>query len=260
MQARGPIDQALNRIVRLLPRLHQPLEASATLLSLALLGTILGGSAIALAPLWLPGAGGPTAADARVHNRPYSPLELAGFAVYVREGCHVCHSQQIRDKARTVARFGPPSLAAESRYDYPMQWGSRRIGTDLSRIGGVYPNEWHLQHLTAPREVSPETVMPPYGFLARRYVDGEDVRQRMRALRRVGVPYTEAMVAAAGADLLAQRQLGGDVAGLLRRYPGAVVDGFTGADRPTDMDALIAYLQVLGTFRDPETGPDESRS
>lgn len=253
MQPQGPFDQALNGFLRFLPSIHRPLEVRVPLLMLVLVGTILAGSAIALVPA-LTLTPEPGASDARV--RPYAPLELAGFAVYVQEGCHGCHSQQIRDKPRTVARYGARSLAVESLYDYPMQWGSKRTGPDLARVGGKHSDSWQIRHLKDPRAVTPGSVMPPYGFLADRGIDAAAIRRRMEALRRVGVPYTAAMIEAAAADLAAQRRLGGGVDALLQRYPGAVVGDFTGTERPNEMDALVAYLQVLGTFADPAGAAD----
>jgi len=261
MQAQGPFDRALNGLLRLLPKWHRPLEAQTGQLTAVLLITILAGSAIGLAPLWLPGStSAQDAAAALDRSRPYAPLELAGFVVYVQEGCHTCHSQQIRDKPRTVARYGPPSQAFESRYDHPMQWGSKRLGPDLARIGGRHADAWLRRHLTTPQAVTPGSVMPPYGFLAERPVDVEAVRQRMQTLRRVGVPYTDAMLDQAATDLRAQGRAGGDTAGLLTRYPGARVNASGGSAQLTEMDALIAYLQVLGTFIAPDAAGADVRS
>jgi len=186
--------------------------------------------------------------------RPYTPLELAGRNIYIREGCYLCHSQQIRPLRDEVERYGHYSLAAESMYDHPFQWGSERTGPDLARVGGKYSNDWHYAHLVDPRDVVPESIMPPYAFLARRTLDSGDIADHLKANRTVGVPYSDEMIAKAKADLLAQLDPDADGAGLLARYPGAVViDRGRPADQATEMDALVAYLQMLGTgvkFRD----------
>ena len=187
--------------------------------------------------------------------RPYSPLELAGRDIYTREGCYLCHSQQIRPFRDEVERYGHYSLAAESMYDHPFQWGSKRIGPDLARIGGKYSNDWHIAHLKDPRDVVPESIMPSYAFLAERGLDTQHVTEHLQANRAVGVPYTDDMIKDAKADELAQLDPDGDTGGLLARYPGAAifkpVNGTPA--KATEMDALLAYLQVLGTevkFRD----------
>jgi cytochrome c oxidase cbb3-type subunit 2 len=187
--------------------------------------------------------------------RPYSPLELRGRDIYVREGCYTCHSQQVRTLRDEVERYGHYSLAAESMYDHPFQWGSKRIGPDLARLGGRYSDEWHYAHLADPQALVPESLMPRYAFLAQTRLATTDIADRMQALRQVRVPYTDAQVADARNDLLAQADPQADAAGLLQRYPKAnVVAGRAG--QPTEMDALVAYLQVLGTmvdFADPAT-------
>ena len=185
--------------------------------------------------------------------RPYSPLELAGRDIYVREGCYLCHSQQIRALRDEAERYGHYSLAAESMYDHPFQWGSERQGPDLARVGGKYSNEWHIAHLIDPRDVVPESIMPTYGFLASRPLKIDDIAEHLRTNRIVGVPYSDEMIANARSDLLAQTDPNADTAGLLARYPGAAMMDHAGADRVTEMDALVAYLQMLGTlvkFRD----------
>jgi cytochrome c oxidase cbb3-type subunit 2 len=193
--------------------------------------------------------------------RPYSPLELAGRDVYVREGCYLCHSQMIRPLRDEVERYGHYSLAAESMYDHPFQWGSERQGPDLARVGGKYSNAWHVAHLTNPRDVVPESIMPPYAFLAERPVDLDRLAAHLRTLREVGVPYTDEMIADAKADAIAQDDPNADTKGLLKRYPGAATGGFGGTPgMVSERDALIAYLQVLGTmvkFRD--VNPDNLR-
>jgi cytochrome c oxidase cbb3-type subunit 2 len=180
--------------------------------------------------------------------RPYTPLELAGRNIYVREGCYLCHSQQIRPFRDEYERYGHYSLAAESMYDHPFQWGSKRTGPDLARVGGRYSHEWHVAHLIAPRSVVPESIMPGYPFLVRR-LEADDIVRHLKTNRAVGVPYTDEMLANARADLEAQANPDVDTTGLLKRYPRAVVGNFDGdAARLTEMDALIAYLQMLGTL------------
>ncbi len=179
---------------------------------------------------------------------PYSPLELMGRNIYVREGCYLCHSQQIRALRDEVERYGIYSLAAESMYDHPFQWGSKRTGPDLARVGGKYSNEWHAAHLTDPRSVVPESIMPPYAFLERP-LDYWDIAAHLRASRLVGVPYDDQMIANARTDLETQANPDAESGSLLKRYPKAVVAAFDGdATRVTEMDALIAYLQMMGTL------------
>ena len=183
--------------------------------------------------------------------RPYSPLELAGRNIYIREGCYTCHSQMIRAFRDEVERYGPYSLAAESMYDHPFQWGSKRTGPDLARVGGKYSNEWHVEHFLDPRELVPESVMPPYSFMADADLDYEDMGLHLKTNEQVGVPYTDEMIAYAVADVEAQVDPDGDIEGLMARYPKAVVANFDGdSSRITEMDALIAYLQMLGTLVD----------
>ena len=180
--------------------------------------------------------------------RPYTPLELAGRNIYIREGCYLCHSQQIRPFRDEYERYGHYSLAAESMYDHPFQWGSKRTGPDLARVGGRYSHEWHMAHLIAPRSVVPESIMPGYPFLMRR-LEVADVVGHLKTNRTVGVPYTDEMLANARADLEAQATPDADTAGLLKRYPKAVVGNFDGdVVTLSEMDALIAYLQMLGTL------------
>ncbi|SDW20716.1 cytochrome-c oxidase, cbb3-type subunit II [Roseicitreum antarcticum] len=185
--------------------------------------------------------------------RPYSPLELTGRQIYVREGCYVCHSQMIRPMRDEVERYGHYSLAAESMYDHPFQWGSKRTGPDLARVGGRYSDDWHVQHLTAPKSVVPESIMPPYAFLLNRTIDGEYIGDLLTAHRTVGVPYTDVMMENARTDFLAQADPNADTSDLLERYPGAQVRNFDGQPQLTEMDAIIAYLQMLGTLVDFET-------
>ena len=181
--------------------------------------------------------------------RPYSPLEVLGRNIYIREGCYLCHSQQIRPFKDEVERYGHYSLAAESMYDKPFQWGSKRTGPDLARVGGRYSNDWHVAHMISPRAVVPESVMLAYPFLAERRLQFGDIAEHLKSLRIVGVPYSDAMIAKARADLEAQANPDADPTDLLKRYPRAVTAKFNGASSEiTELDALIAYLQMLGTL------------
>ena len=187
--------------------------------------------------------------------RPYSPLELVGRNVYIREGCYTCHSQMIRPFRDELERYGHYSLAAESMYDHPFQWGSKRTGPDLARLGGKYSDEWHREHLKDPRAVVPESVMPGYNFLMNAEVDGRLIKEHLKTNVVIGVPYTPEQIEAAQQDLMVQANPdSGDVDALLARYPKAVARDFDGnPDKVTEMDALIAYLQMLGTLVDFST-------
>ncbi|MEM1129516.1 MAG: cytochrome-c oxidase, cbb3-type subunit II [Pseudomonadota bacterium] len=192
--------------------------------------------------------------------RPYSPLELQGREIYIREGCYVCHSQMIRPMRDEFERYGHYSLAAESMYDHPFQWGSKRTGPDLARVGGRYSDEWHVLHLRDPQSVVPESIMPKYAFLERRLLHANHIEDLMRTHRAVGVPYTDEMLDNALADFRAQADPMSDFDGLLERYPKAQVRNFDGQPGISEMDALIAYLQMLGTLVDFSTfTPDTSR-
>jgi len=191
--------------------------------------------------------------------RPYTPLELAGRNIYIREGCYGCHSQMIRPFRDEVERYGHYSLAAESMYDHPFQWGSKRTGPDLARVGDRYSNAWHVQHLIEPRDVVPESIMPSYSFLKDTPLVMPDVADHLKANALVGVPYTEDMVTNAAADLAAQADPNADTSALLARYPKAKVGDFDGdPTKLTEMDALVAYLQMLGTLVDFSTYNDAS--
>jgi len=183
--------------------------------------------------------------------RPYTPLELAGRNIYIREGCYNCHSQMVRPFRDEIERYGHYSLAAESMYDHPFQWGSKRTGPDLARVGGKYSDEWHRNHLIDPRSVVPESIMPGYPFLSAP-LEAADIADHLKTNAIVGVPYTEDMIAKATTDLAAQADPDSDDAdGVAERYPGAIVRDFDGKPgAPTEMDAMIAYLQVLGTMVD----------
>ena len=226
---------------------HKTLERNITLLaSFAFVAVAIGGI-VEIAPLfWV---------DNTIEKvrgmRPYTPLEQAGRDIYVREGCYTCHSQMIRPFRDEVERYGHYSLAAESMYDHPFQWGSKRTGPDLARVGMRYSDEWHVQHLADPRSVVPESVMPTYAFLKETDLDVHDISANLTALSRVGVPYTERDIAEATADLAAQADPEGDAGDLEKRYPKVQIRDFDGdPQRLTEMDALVAYLQVLGTLVD----------
>lgn len=235
---------------------HELFEKNSLLLLVGILITVSIGGIVQMVPL--------ATMDSTIEKvegvRPYTPLELAGRNIYIREGCYNCHSQQVRPFRDEVDRYGHYSLAAESRYDHPFQWGSKRTGPDLARVGGKYSNEWQVEHLIYPQGVVPGSVMPRYPFLAGRVLDFDDVADHLRTLRIVGVPYDDAMVESALADLRSQADPDADNAALLSRYPKAVVANFDGdtADL-TEMDALVAYLQVLGTLADFATY-DESKA
>jgi cytochrome c oxidase cbb3-type subunit 2 len=180
--------------------------------------------------------------------RVYTPLELAGRNIYIREGCYACHSQMIRTLRDEVERYGPYSLAAESQYDHPMLWGSKRTGPDIARVGGKYSDDWHVAHLIDPRAVVPTSIMPAFPWLATAPLDVDDLGAHLTALRRLGVPYTDEMIANAPRDALAQARPDSDgAAGVAERYGEATtLRQFTGADTLTEMDAVVAYLQILG--------------
>lgn len=182
--------------------------------------------------------------------RPYTPLELAGRNIYIREGCYLCHSQMVRPMRDEIERYGHFSLAAESMYDHPFQWGSKRTGPDLARVGAKYSDQWHREHLKDPRAVVPASIMPAYAFLDRP-LDADAIADDLKANRALGVPYTDEMVALAEIDLKAQLDPDGPgAADLQRRYPGVNVRDFGGDKKAAEIDALIAYLQVLGTMVD----------
>lgn len=184
--------------------------------------------------------------------RPYSPLELAGRSIYIREGCYLCHSQMIRPMRDEVERYGPYSLAAESMYDHPFQWGSKRNGPDLARVGGKYSDEWQRAHLADPRSIVPQSIMPGYPFLAKTELNLDRAMAEMKAHRMVGVPYSEDMMKNALTDLKAQVNPDDPNSdAMLKRYPKAQVRDFDGnPEKLTEADALIAYMQVLGTLVD----------
>ncbi len=193
--------------------------------------------------------------------RPYTPLELTGRNIYIREGCYLCHSQMIRPLRDEVERYGHYSLAAESMYDHPFQWGSKRIGPDLARIGGKYSDDWHRDHLKDPRSVVPTSVMPGYPQLATNDLDFRHIGEDMKVQALLGVPYSAEMIADAQADV--QIQAGTDTAkaaDLARRYPKAQSRDYGGSEpgRVTELSALIAYLQMLGTMVDFKLYDDQA--
>ncbi|MBU6165555.1 MAG: cytochrome-c oxidase, cbb3-type subunit II [Alphaproteobacteria bacterium] len=226
---------------------HRTLERNITLLGLCSLVAVAIGGIVEIAPLfWV---------DSTIEKvegvRPYTPLELAGRNIYMREGCYVCHSQMVRPFKDEVERYGHYSLAAESMYDHPFQWGSKRTGPDLARVGGRYSDEWHKEHLKDPRAVVPESIMPPYAFLAEKPLNAGDMAAHLKALRAVGVPYTDKDIAAANADLSLQATADADASDLQARFPKAQARDFDGNPAMvSELDALIAYLQMLGTLVD----------
>ena len=226
---------------------HVFLERNATLLLVASLIVVAIGGLVEIVPLFYL----QNTIEKVQGMRPYTPLELAGRNIYVREGCYLCHSQMIRPFRDEVERYGHYSLAAESMYDHPFQWGSKRTGPDLARVGLRYSNDWQVEHLKDPRSVVPESVMPSYAFLAEATLDTSLIADHLKANVTLGVPYTDEDIANAEADLKAQATPDADVEGLMARYPTVNVGDFDGNPRDlTEMDALIAYLQMLGTLVD----------
>ena len=192
--------------------------------------------------------------------RPYSPLELAGSNIYIREGCYVCHSQMIRPLRDEVERYGHYSLAAESMYDHPFQWGSKRNGPDLARVGGKYSDDWHRDHMRNPRAVVPASIMPGYPWLEKTPLDSSHIGEQMKMLSLVGVPYTQEMIDSAAADTKAQGSGEGKAAAAMqKRYPKAIArDLDADKGKLTELDAVIAYLQRLGTQVDFKVYDDKA--
>jgi cytochrome c oxidase cbb3-type subunit II len=237
----------LDPLTKFIFRHHDKVERNVTLLLILSFAVVTVGGIVEIVPLFY--------IDNTIEKvegmRPYSPLELAGRNVYVREGCYTCHSQMVRPMRDEVERYGHYSLAAESMYDHPFQWGSKRTGPDLARVGNRYSDEWHVQHLKDPRSVVPESIMPRYGHLAETELRTDDIAAHLRTNAVVGVPYSEEMIAAARADLIAQGMPDGDTSGLAERYPKMQARDFDGDLRHlTEMDAMVAYLQMLGTLVD----------
>ncbi|WP_242224256.1 cytochrome-c oxidase, cbb3-type subunit II [Shinella zoogloeoides] len=224
---------------------HRKIERNAIGFVLAIVGVASIGGIVEIAPLFTIHETVEDAPDMRL----YTPLELAGRNIYLREGCYACHSQMIRTLRDEVERYGPYSLAVESKYDHPMLWGSKRTGPDLARLGGKYSDAWHVAHLMNPRDVVPESVMPRYGWLKRNALRIDDLGEHLAAQRAVGVPYTDAMIENATADARGQANPdGAEASGVSERYGEAtnvrVFDGNPGL--LTEMDALVAYLQIVG--------------
>ncbi|MEQ1943887.1 cytochrome-c oxidase, cbb3-type subunit II [Mesorhizobium sp. VNQ89] len=242
---------------------HRKLERSAIGFVLAIIVAASIGGIVEIAPLFTIDDTVEEAPDMRV----YTPLELAGRNIYVREGCYACHSQMIRTLQDEVERYGPYSLAVESKYDRPMLWGSKRTGPDLARVGGKYSNSWHVAHMMNPRDVVPESNMPSYAFLARTTLRTGDLSESLEVQRMLGVPYTPEMVENAARDAFGQAfPDASEAAGVVERYGEATnVSSFGGVSgKLTEMDALVAYLQILGRLTDaaykntaaPENAPE----
>lgn len=233
---------------------HEKLERNSFLLLGFAVVVVLIGGLVEIVPLFRT----ETVIEPVEGMRPYTPLELAGYNIYLREGCYNCHSQQIRPLRDEVARYGHYSLAAESMYDHPFQWGSKRTGPDLARVGGKYSDEWHAAHMKEPRDLVPESIMPSYEFLAHHGAKLHDLGQHMKALRAVGVPYTDEQIkwAAKDAAIQATGEPRADTGGLMERY-GEDVNARDFDGNPhmiSEMDALIAYMQILGTMVKFEEG------
>lgn len=199
------------------PAGHERIETSNFLMIVLILVTVAVGGLVEIVPLFFQ-----RSTTQPVEGlKPYTALQLAGRDVYLREGCYNCHSQMIRPFRAETLRYGPYSVAGEFVYDHPFQWGSKRTGPDLHRVGGKYSDEWHRVHMINPRDLVPESNMPAYPWLATAAVDPASMAPRMNALRTIGVPYTDA-----------------EIAGAAEAVKGA-----------TELDAVVAYLQVLGTAR-----------
>ena len=229
--------------------LHYRLERNAIGFVIAILVVASIGGFVEIAPLFTIDETVEKAADMRV----YTPLEVAGRNIYIREGCYACHSQMIRTLRDEVERYGPYSLAVESQYDHPMLWGSKRTGPDLARIGGKYSNDWHVAHLNNPRDVVPQSNMPAYRWMSAKQLKTSDLGEHLAALRDVGVPYTDEMIANAAGDAMGQATPDTDMAaGVVTRYGEKTNVALFDTDpaKVTEMDALVAYLQVLGHLTD----------
>jgi cytochrome c oxidase cbb3-type subunit 2 len=233
---------------------HYRLERKAIGLMLGIIVVASIGGLVEIAPLFTIHQTVEDAPDMRL----YTPLELAGRNIYIREGCYACHSQMIRTLRDEVDRYGPYSLAVESKYDHPMLWGSKRTGPDLARIGEKYSDQWHVAHLNNPRDVVPVSVMPAYDWLMTTELRTDDLGLHLKAQRAVGVPYTDDMIANASADATGQANPDSPLAeGVTKRYGKATtVRAFDGRpNQLTEMDALVAYLQILGRLTDAAVKP-----
>ncbi|MGD8785554.1 MAG: cytochrome-c oxidase, cbb3-type subunit II [Thioalkalispiraceae bacterium] len=234
---------------------HEKIETHAGLLIVLTLIVISVGGLVEILPLYFIDE---TVEEVKVEGietvRPYTPLELRGRDIYQREGCYTCHSQMIRPFRDEKLRYGHYSLAAESKYDHPFQWGSKRTGPDLARVGQKYSNEWHVQHLIAPRSVVKESIMPNYGWLIETPLEYSDVADRMRSLKLVGVPYSETQaeyennVERFGEDVAKKLDILYAEENLVEQATSNNYDGINA--EITEMEALVAYLQVLGTMVD----------
>jgi len=227
---------------------HNVFEKNSLILLIGILLVVSVGGIVQIAPLfWVE-----STIEKVQGMRPYTPLEQAGRDIYIREGCYGCHSQMIRTLRDEVERYGHYSLAAESMYDHPFQWGSKRTGPDLARVGGKYTDAWQVAHLIDPRSVVPQSIMPSYAFLMTTPLDTRELVANVQTNREVGVPYTDDMMKNVMADLGAQANPDSpDVSALLKRYPKAVVRKFNPATPDiTEGDAVVAYLQMLGTLVD----------
>ena len=225
---------------------HEKIETNATWLFVLSFIVVTIGGIVEIAPLFYL----KNTIEKVEGMRPYTPLELAGRNIYIREGCYLCHSQMIRPFRDETERYGHYSLAAESMYDHPFQWGSKRTGPDLARVGNKYSDEWHRAHLVNPRSVVPESIMPSYAFLEQRDLHVPNIAYDLKANQMIGVPYTDEQIENAAADMAAQATAdGADSVG--ERYAKSQSRDFDGnPNRLTEMDALIAYLQMLGTLVD----------
>ncbi len=226
---------------------HYRLERSAMgLVAFIVIVASIGGL-VEIAPLFTIDETVEQAEDMRV----YTPLEVAGRNIFIREGCYACHSQMIRTLRDEVDRYGPYSLAVESSYDHPQLWGSKRTGPDLARLGNKYSDDWHVTHLNNPRDLVPQSVMPAYRWLLRDQLRTDDLGDHLRALRTVGVPYSDDQIANATRDAYGQANPDSpEASGVAERYGADTnIRAFDGKQGPlTDMDALVAYLQVLGNL------------
>lgn len=227
---------------------HDKIERNSVLLLIFTVILVSIGGLVEIAPLFRM----ETTIEKVEGMRPYTPLELVGSKIYKREGCYGCHSQQVRVLRDEVERYGHYSLAAESMYDFPFQWGSKRTGPDLARVGGKYSDQWHVRHLINPRDVVQESIMPGYKFLPERDAQISGIADDMEVLRKLGVPYSDEMIQNATSDAVLQASNDRESDALQKRYGGKVnVHDFDGnPNKISEMDALIAYLQVLGTFVD----------
>jgi cytochrome c oxidase cbb3-type subunit 2 len=234
---------------------HEKIETHAGLLIVLTLIVISVGGLVEILPLYfIDDTVEEVKVDGKETVRPYTPLELRGRDIYQREGCYTCHSQMIRPFRDEKLRYGHYSLAAESKYDHPFQWGSKRTGPDLARVGKKYSNEWHVQHLIAPRSVVKESIMPNYGWLIETPLHYNDIADRMRALKLVGVPYSETQqeyennIKRFGEEVAKQLDITQAEDNLTQQAISNNYDGITA--EITEMEALVAYLQVLGTMVD----------